>query len=248
MNQEPALPRHIGIIMDGNGRWAKLHGKPRVYGHSQGAESVREIVRACREMGIEALTLFAFSEQNWERPPAEVSALMELLLKYVIEEQSEIMDNRIRLATIGQTERLPSFVRLPLRHLIDQSAANQGMVLCLALSYGSREDIVCGVRQLCQAAKDGRLDPTQIDEKAVSSSLTTAGLPPLDLLIRTSGEQRISNFLLWEAAYAELYFTSVMWPDFRRPQLAQALAEYAKRERRFGLTSEQLIEESDEEE
>jgi len=228
------LPRHVAIIMDGNGRWAAQRGLPRIEGHREGARSVRDIVRAAREVGLEALTLFAFSEQNWDRPHDEVEALMELLCRYVLEERGEIMDNEIRLTAAGMVERLPSFVRQPLDRLIEDSAANDKMDLCLALSYGSREDIVCAAQRLAREVQAGRISPEQIDEPALESALATAGLPPVDLLIRTSGELRLSNFLLWEVAYAELLFTPVSWPDFRRDQLFAALAAFQQRERRFG--------------
>ena len=240
---DPArLPRHLAIIMDGNGRWARQRGLPRIEGHRAGAESVRSIVRASRELGVSALTLFAFSEQNWDRPPGEVDALMELLYRYVLEERDEIMDNGIRLAAVGDLERLPRFVRQALTALMNVSAQNKGMVLCLALSYGGREDITLAVRRLAEEVAAGKLKPEDVDEAAVDERLSTAGMPPVDLLLRTSGEQRISNFLLWQIAYAELLFTETMWPDFRKPDLLAALAQYQARERRFGRTSEQLHE------
>jgi undecaprenyl diphosphate synthase len=242
MRAEPSLPRHIAIIMDGNGRWARRRGQPRIDGHREGATSVREVVRAAREIGISALTLFAFSEQNWDRPPDEVDALMELLYKYVLEEHDEIMENDIRLVAIGALDRLPTLVREPLFALIEESSANQGMVLCLALSYGGREDILQAARQLAAEVQSGRIDADEINDVVLEGRLSTKLLPPLDLLIRTSGEYRLSNFLLWQAAYAELYFTPVMWPEFRREHLLQAIAVYEQRERRFGLTSEQLPE------
>lgn len=234
------LPRHVAIIMDGNGRWARQRGLARIEGHRAGAESVRSIVRASRELGVSALTLFAFSEQNWDRPPDEVDALMELLYRYVLEERDEIMDNGIRLAAVGDLERLPRFVRQALTALMNVSAQNKGMVLCLALSYGGREDITLAVRRLAEEVAAGKLKPEEVDEAAVDERLSTAGMPPVDLLVRTSGEQRISNFLLWQIAYAELLFTETMWPDFREPDLRAALAQYQARERRFGRTSEQL--------
>ncbi|MCC6746856.1 MAG: di-trans,poly-cis-decaprenylcistransferase [Deltaproteobacteria bacterium] len=234
------LPRHVAIIMDGNGRWAQARGLPRLEGHREGARSVREVVRAARRIGLEALTLYAFSEQNWDRPADEVTALMELLHQYVHEERQEIMENGIRLVAIGETDRLPAFVYGPLRALIDDSAKNTDMVLCLALSYGAREDLTRAARALALEVAAGRLDPAAVDEQALSTRLATAGLPPLDLLIRTSGEQRISNFLLWEAAYAELLFVPTLWPEFRKAQLVEAILSFQQRERRFGLTSEQL--------
>ena len=222
--------------MDGNGRWARGRSLPRIEGHRKGAESVRDVVRAAREIGLECLTLYAFSSQNWSRPPDEVKALMELLRDYVIEERAEIMDNDIRLLAIGNVDRLPSFVRDPLDALIADSAGNKSMILCLALSYGGRESIVEAARSLIRAGTPA----DQLDEKAFGGALPTRDFPPLDLLIRTSGEQRISNFLLWEAAYAELYFTDTLWPDFRRGELYAALDAFAARERRFGLTSDQV--------
>jgi undecaprenyl diphosphate synthase len=234
------LPRHVAIIMDGNGRWAKRHGLPRVEGHRKGADAVRDVVRASREIGLKALTLYAFSAQNWSRPMEEVRLLMELLRDYVIEERAEIMDNDIRLATIGDTSRLPDFVREPLDALIHDSADNTHMTLCLALSYGGREAIVAAARQLAEAVKEGDLHLEDIDVMTFGQELQTRTLPELDLIIRTSGEQRLSNFLLWEAAYAEMYFTDTLWPDFSRATLYQALESYQRRERRFGLTSEQV--------
>ena len=234
------LPRHVAVIMDGNGRWAQEHGLPRVEGHRQGAKAVREVVRAAREVGLRALTLYAFSAQNWQRPPEEVATLMQLLRDYVIEERDEIMDNDIRLVAIGEVERLPDFVKGPLDALIHESAGNRSMTLCLALSYGGRESIVAAARALCEAVAAGDLDVDQVTEEKVTGALQTAGLPQLDLLIRTSGEERLSNFLLWEAAYAELYFTDTFWPAFGKVELSQALDSYRRRERRFGRTREQI--------
>ncbi len=232
----PGLPRHVAIIMDGNGRWALARNLPRIEGHREGAKSVKDVVRASRQLGLEALTLYAFSAQNWSRPPDEVKALMELLRDYLLEERAEIMDNAIRLVAIGQIERLPDFVRGPLDALVADSAANTGMTLCLALSYGAREAIVAAA---CAAMRAG-IPPAQLDEARLGAFFPTRDLPPLDLLVRTSGEQRISNFLLWECAYSELFFTPTLWPDFRRADLYAALEAYAARERRFGLTSAQL--------
>jgi undecaprenyl diphosphate synthase len=234
------LPRHVAIIMDGNGRWARQRGRPRLDGHRQGAESVRDVTRAAREIGIEALTLYAFSAQNWQRPPDEVVGLMELLLKFVHQERAEILDNHIRLRAVGEIERLPDFVRAPLEELCRVSREHRGMVLCLALSYGGREALVHAMRHLAAESVAGRLRPETIDETAVDEALWTRGLPPVDLLIRTSGEQRLSNFLLWEAAYAELYFTDVLWPDFDRRHFIAALEDFGRRERRYGLVPEQL--------
>ncbi len=234
------LPRHVGIIMDGNGRWARARGLPRSEGHERGADAVRTVVRSARKLGIEALTLFAFSSQNWDRPPEEVFRLMELLRRYLREERDEILDNGIRLVSLGDTERLPAYVREPLQELCEASADNRGMVLCLALSYGGREMLTKAVREICRAARAGTVRPEDITPERFEAYLdSTRLLPPLDLLVRTSGEHRISNFFLWEAAYAELHFTPTMWPDFGREDLVRALQDYASRERRFGLTSDQ---------
>jgi undecaprenyl diphosphate synthase len=234
------LPRHVAIIMDGNGRWAQRRGLPRVEGHRRGAVAVREVVRAAREVGLRALTLYAFSSQNWQRPPEEVGTLMQLLRDYVIDERDELMDNGIRLIAIGDVDRLPDFVKDPLETLMRDSAGNRSMTLCLALSYGGRESIVSTARALCELAARGALKPDEVTEDRFSTALQTGGLPQLDLLVRTSGEERLSNFLLWEAAYAELYFTETFWPDFGKDELYQALDSYHRRERRFGRTREQI--------
>jgi undecaprenyl diphosphate synthase len=229
------LPKHVGIIMDGNGRWARHRGLARSEGHSQGSEAVRRVVRSARKLGLEALTLFAFSSQNWDRPPAEVYHLMQLLRRYLFEERREILDNGIRLITVGETDRLPLYVRIPLRELIAASSRNAGMTLCLALSYGGRETLTEAARAVAREAKAGRLDPETLDPERFSRFLpSSAALPPLDLLVRTSGERRISNFFLWEIAYAELAFSDTLWPDFGAVDLHAALADYAGRERRFG--------------
>ena len=234
------LPDHVAIIMDGNGRWAAARGGSRPDGHRQGAEAVRRTVRAARELGIRHLTLYAFSAQNWERPAAEVAGLMRLLVRFVHEERAELAARGIRLTAIGDLERLPAFVRGPLSALIEATRANRGMTLCLALSYGARESLVRAAQRLAQAAVAGRLRPESISESDVARALDTRALPPPDLVIRTSGEQRLSNFLLWEAAYAELYFTDVMWPDFGREELEAALAAFARRQRRFGRLAESV--------
>ena len=233
-----SLPRHVGIIMDGNGRWAEARGLSRVEGHRVGADSVRDITRAARQVGLEAITLYAFSSQNWQRPAEEVGALMDLLREYLLGERAEIMDNDIRLDAIGDVEKLPALVRDPLDALRRDSAQNKSMTLTLALSYGGRESIARAVAAIARDFAAGQL--TAVDVDTVNRYLPTHRLPPLDLLIRTSGEQRISNFMLWELAYAELVFSDVLWPDFRRQQLYAALEEYARRERRFGLTSKQV--------
>jgi undecaprenyl diphosphate synthase len=235
-------PRHVAIIMDGNGRWAKSRGVPRAKGHEAGAESVRAVVRECRKRGVEALTLYSFSTENWKRPPDEVSALMSLLKTYVLQERSELMDQGIKVRVIGQVSRLPLFVRKPLGVLCKDSSKNTGMVLNLALSYGSRAEIVSVVRQVARDAVEGKLDPDAITEQSVTDRLYTAGLPDPDLLIRTSGELRLSNFLLWQLAYTEIYVTETYWPDFREPQLQEAFHEFAGRRRRFGRTDAQIRE------
>lgn len=235
-----SLPRHVGIIMDGNGRWAQLRGQPRIEGHRVGADSVRDVTRAARQVGLEALTLYAFSSQNWARPADEVAALMQLLRDYLVDERPEIMDNQIRLHAIGDLDRLPALVREPLDALCRDSAGHTGMTLTLALSYGGRESLARAARTLAARVVAGELATDAIDVDALGQALPTGGLPPLDLLIRTSGEQRISNFMLWELAYAELVFVDVLWPDFRRNDLFRCLDAYAGRERRFGLTSAQL--------
>jgi undecaprenyl diphosphate synthase len=229
------LPRHVAIIMDGNGRWAEARGLPRVAGHREGSEAVRAVTREARRVGLEALTLYAFSAQNWARPEEEVGALMQLLAEYLESERAEIMENAIRLNAIGETGRLPGFVRERLDRLMAESRGNRGMVLTLALSYGGREEIVQAARRA--AAPKG---PEGLDASALEAELWTAGLPELDLLVRTSGERRISNFLLWQAAYAELHFSDVLWPDFRELELLAAIADFQGRERRFGLTGAQL--------
>ena len=227
--------------MDGNGRWARERGLRREQGHSKGADSVREVVRASRRIGLQALTLFAFSSQNWDRPPREVFHLMHLLRRYLHEERSEILDNDIRLVTVGEIERLPRMVLRPLVDLMEASSRNQGMVLCLALSYGGREMIASAARDLCRAVARGDIDPEDVDAELFGRYLPSSTLlPPLDLLIRTSGERRVSNFFLWEVAYAELHFSPVMWPDFGEAELWTALRDYSDRERRFGLTSDQI--------
>ncbi len=228
VRQRP-LPRHVAVIMDGNGRWAEARGLSRVIGHREGSESVRAVTRQARKTGLEALTLYAFSAQNWGRPDEEVAALMQLLADYLDSERGEIMDNRIRLNAIGEIDRLPGFVRERIDAVMRLSAKNDGMVLTLALSYGGREEIV-------HAARSAR---PPVDAGAIERALWTAGLPELDLLVRTSGERRISNFLLWQAAYAELHFTEVLWPDFRELELLVAVAEFQTRQRRFGLTGAQ---------
>ena len=237
--KEQPLPRHVGIIMDGNGRWAEARGWPRLEGHREGSKSVREVTRCARRLDLPALTLYAFSSQNWARPPTEVAGLMELLREYLVKERHEILDNGIRLNAIGELNRLPDQVREVLDELREVSAKNTKMVLTLALSYGGREELVKAAQSLAAKVKAGQLEVSGINEAAVEAELSTHGLPPLDLIIRTSGERRISNFLLWQGAYAELVFTDTLWPDFRSPQLLDALEAFLGRERRFGLTGQQ---------
>ena len=236
------LPKHVGIIMDGNGRWAQQRNLPRLEGHRAGAESVRDITRASRQLNIQALTLYAFSSQNWARPAEEVAGLMELLRDFLIDERAEILDNGIRLEALGDIERLPALVRDPLEELRATSSRNSDMVLTLALSYGGRESIARAARSAARDIAAGKLAIDALDVDRLGSYLPTSHLPALDLLIRTSGEQRISNFMLWEVAYAELVFVDVLWPEFRREHLHKCLEQYASRERRFGLTSAQLTE------
>jgi undecaprenyl diphosphate synthase len=228
------LPRHVAVIMDGNGRWAARRGLPRVAGHHAGARAVREVVRAARQLGLRYLTLYAFSSENWQRPPAEVQRLMELLAAYLVEEQGELRANRIELAAIGDLERLPARARRLLNEVGAATRGGDGMRLTLALAYGGRDEIVRAARALAAEVAAGRLWSEQIDERLLGRRLDTAAMPDPDLVIRTGGESRLSNFLLWQAAYAELYVTEVAWPDFDRSELERALAWYAGRDRRFG--------------
>jgi undecaprenyl diphosphate synthase len=228
------LPTHVAIIMDGNGRWAKQRHLPRVEGHRNGVESVRAIVRACGEVGVKYLTLYAFSVENWNRPKDEVDTLMKYLAHFLKNEIPELNRNNVRLEVIGQVYRLPEFVQAQLRKTQAALAKNNGLTLTLALSYGGRTELVEAARGIAQKVKEGRLDPAEINEQVIAQHLYTHHLPDPDLLIRTSGEMRISNFLLWQISYAELVVTPVLWPDFRKPQFLQALEEYARRNRRFG--------------
>ncbi|MBP7766059.1 MAG: isoprenyl transferase [Deltaproteobacteria bacterium] len=234
------LPRHIAIIMDGNGRWAKQHAMGRIRGHKRGAQAVRTTVTACREIGIAYLTLFAFSSENWGRPGEEVNALMDLLADYLDKETPTLQKRGIRLAAIGDIDKLYLPVRKKLLEVMKLTERNDKMVLNLALSYGSRDEIVAAVRKMVADQRDGKLKIDDIDKETLARYLFTASMPDPDLLIRTSGEYRISNFLLWQLAYTELYFTDVLWPDFKKSDLLAAIAVYQQRERRFGLTSEQI--------
>jgi undecaprenyl diphosphate synthase len=228
------LPTHVAIIMDGNGRWAKQRHLPRVEGHRLGVESVRAIVRACGEVGIKYLTLYAFSVENWNRPKDEVDTLMKYLARYLKSEIGELNKNNVRLEVIGQIYRLPEFVQEQLKKTHAALAKNTGLTLILALSYGGRTEIVDAVRAIAEKAKNGQLEPAEVNEQTISQHLYTRHYPDPDLLVRTSGEMRVSNFLLWQISYAELVVTSTLWPDFRKPQLFEALEEYARRHRRFG--------------
>ena len=238
--QPQNIPKHIAIIMDGNGRWAKEKGRLRVFGHANGTKSVRTTVECCAELGIKNLTLYAFSTENWNRPKLEVKTLMQLLISSLKKEMSTLQKNSIRLNAIGNLEHLPTRVRKELLHVIDETKHNSQMTLTLALSYGSRDELVNATKQICEKVKNNIISVESIDEPLINQHLYTQNLPDVDLLIRTSGEKRISNFLLWQIAYAELYFTVVYWPDFTNENLYEAIINYQKRERRFGNTSEQL--------
>jgi len=234
------LPQHVAIIMDGNGRWAEMRGLPRIAGHREGIRSVKEVVTACRKLGIYALTIYAFSLENWRRPPQEIRELMSLLKEYLKKELPTLMKHGIRFRTIGRIERLPGSV---IRQIAEAEAATRGndkMVLTIALSYGGRTEIVDAVRKMLSDFQRGVLTLDQVDEVRLGHYLSTAGLPDPDLMIRTSGEARISNFLLWQMAYTELYFTKTLWPDFRRPDFLQALQDFQSRKRRFGLVQGQI--------
>ena len=234
------LPKHIAIIMDGNGRWAKLKGLLRYKGHESGSKAVREVVEGCAEIGIENLTLYAFSTENWKRPEREVSLLMKLLVSSLKKEITLLQENEIKLNAIGNLKKLPASVYKELMKAIDETKNNTRLTLTLALSYGSREEIIKTVQEISDKVKNNLISPRDIDETVINNHLYTQNLPDVDLLIRTSGEQRISNFMLWQIAYAELYFTNVLWPDFTKTHLFEALLDYQNRERRFGKTSEQL--------
>jgi len=234
------LPKHVAIIMDGNGRWAKKKLLNRISGHTRGVDAVREVVTACRELGIKVLTLYALSTENLKRPKDEVTALMRLLKEYLLKEREEMIENNIRLCAIGRLEDLPSDVLDTLQETMKKTEHCDGMVLNLALSYGGRAEILHAAKEIISDLRAGKIRPEEITEQRFSQYLWTWGLQDPDLLIRTSGEFRISNFLLWQIAYTELYVTETLWPDFNREELLKAIADYQSRERRFGLTSEQL--------
>jgi undecaprenyl diphosphate synthase len=233
------LPRHVAIIMDGNGRWATQRGLSRVTGHRRGKESVQDVVEAARRLGIEYLSLYAFSTENWQRPRDEVSALMRFLRHYLAAELKKMMKNGIRLLAIGNLRRLPRDVQTALRQTIEDTKHNTGMTVILAVSYGGREEITDAVRAIARRVRREDIDPEDVDQALVASHLGTAGVPDPDLLIRTSGEMRISNFLLWQIAYTEIYVTDTLWPDFRERDFLDAVAHFQRRERRFGRTGEQ---------
>jgi len=234
------LPQHIAIIMDGNGRWAEEHGQDRLFGHFRGVESVRDIVEGCAEMGVKFLTLYAFSTENWDRPQREVTGLMELLVETLRKEVPILNKNNIKMHAIGALSMLPPNARLALQEAIDMTAENTGLNLIMALSYSSRWELVHAVKQIAIDVKENLLDPATINQDTLQQYLTTSAFPDPELMIRTSGEYRISNFLLYQLAYAELYFTETRWPDFRKENLYEAILDYQKRERRFGKTSSQL--------
>lgn len=237
------IPRHVAIIMDGNGRWAEKQHRPRLFGHKAGVDSVRIVVRAAREIGVRHLTLYAFSTENWRRPSFEVKGLMGLLKNYLRAELASMLENDIRLSCFGQQHRLPQDVQDVLAEVMEETARCETMYLNLALSYGSRSEIMQGVRELARRCMEEGVDWRDLDEEQLSNELYTTGQPDPDLLIRTGGEQRLSNFLLWQLSYSELYFTEIKWPDFRKQQFLEAIATYGTRQRRFGRTGAQLRQE-----
>lgn len=234
------IPKHVAIIMDGNGRWAKQHGENRVFGHHEGVNSVREIVEACGEIGVKYLTLYAFSTENWNRPKEEVDALMELLVSTISMETPNLDKKGVRLQAIGDIGSLPESCQKELQESINTTAKNTRVTLVLALSYSSKWEITSAVKKIAEDVKSGKIKPEEINSLMIEKNLCTSAYPDPELMIRTSGEHRISNFLLWQLAYAEFYFTEVLWPDFRKQEFYKAILSYQNRERRFGLTSEQL--------
>lgn len=234
------LPAHIAVIMDGNGRWARLHGENRIFGHQHGVSAVRATSEACAEIGVKYLTLYAFSTENWARPQLEVDALMELLVGTIRNEMSTLMENNIRLLSIGNIASLPVKCHQELREAMQETKHNTGLTLILALNYSARWELAEAMRKIAVAVKSGDLQPSEISEAVIAGNLETAAFPDPELMIRTSGEQRLSNYLLWQLAYAELYFTPVLWPDFDKETLYEAIIDFQKRERRFGKTSEQV--------
>lgn len=234
------VPNHIAVIMDGNGRWAKLKGKPRVFGHKNGVDSVKQVIEGCAEIGVNYLTMYAFSTENWNRPKLEVKTLMALLVSSLKKELKTLQKNNIKLNAIGTIKNLPEKAQKELTEVIEKTKNNNTLTLTLALSYGSREEIVNVIKNISEKVVNKQLNIEEIDEKIINNHLYTFSLPDVDFMIRTSGEKRISNFLLWQMAYAEFYFTDTLWPDFRKENLFKAILEYQNRERRFGKTSEQI--------
>jgi undecaprenyl diphosphate synthase len=235
------IPKHVAIIMDGNGRWAKKKGELRIFGHTNGVGSVREALSAAGEIGVKFLTLYAFSSENWRRPKEETSALMDLLVQSIYNELDDLNSNGVKLATIGDVEVLPKSCQIALKKAIESTKSNKKITLILALSYSSRREISLAVQKMAQKVMNRQLECTAINEDLISSYLSTADYPDPELLIRTSGENRVSNFLMWQLAYTELYFTKILWPDFKKKNFYKAIYDYQKRERRFGKTSEQLL-------
>jgi len=240
LKNHPNLLSHIGIIMDGNGRWAKKRGLPRIAGHNAGIEAVRRVVEACAEIGIKILSLFTFSRENWQRPPGEVSALMRLLLTTINREINELIEKNVKIQCIGNLSDLPENIRISLNNAVDRTSKNKGLILNLAISYGSRSEITGAIIKIAKEVQKGQIKPEEINERLVNKFLQTSNLPDPDLIIRTSGEFRVSNFLLWQIAYSEIYVTDVLWPDFGREELVHAIHNYLSRERRFGMVTEQL--------
>ena len=234
MSKGPSIPEHVAIIMDGNGRWATQRGLPRIKGHETGAESVRAVLRACRDAGVKYLTLYAFSSENWVRPPSEIAGLMSLLKRFLRKEEAELHKNDVRLRTIGRTDDLPRDVQKELYRVIEATKDHKKATLILALSYGGRAELTDAVRKIADEVKRGDLDPKKINDKTLSKYLYAPDVPDPDMMIRTSGEMRISNFLLWQLSYAEIYVTDVPWPDFREAEFMKAIQAYQKRHRRFG--------------
>jgi undecaprenyl diphosphate synthase len=240
LRYNPALPKHIGIIMDGNGRWAKKRGLPRLAGHNEGVNSVHDVVELCGELNIEFLTIYTFSEENWKRPGWEVIALMQLLVTTIEKHLQRLIEQNVVIRTIGHLNKLPDVTRRSMESAVERTKNNTGLVLNVALSYGGRQEIVDTFRSLNQKIQLGLLDPDDVDEQTISNELDTAGQPDPDLIIRTGGEYRISNFLLWQIAYSEIHVTKTCWPDFRKQQMVEALWDFVHRERRYGMVSEQI--------
>lgn len=240
LKNNPKLPRHIGLIMDGNGRWAKGKGLPRVAGHNEGVNSVQEIVEVCGELGVEVLTIYTFSEENWKRPSWEVSTLMQLLVTTINKQIERLVRQNVQIRTLGRLNKLPEITQRAMRSAMKRTKNNTGLILNVALSYGGRQEITDAVKAIALDIKHGKLEPEDISTQSIADLLETAGQPDPDLIIRTGGEHRISNFLLWQIAYAEIYITQTAWPDFRKPHLVQAITDFILRERRYGMVSEQI--------